>query len=193
MPIKGINHAPADAYTVKELSDALFLLFGYVFLDVDPPQSYRNRVIASKETERMGEFMTKVVSESSGYLFSHPSRLFGRNKSKLAGFGPELVKRLREGGKSVEEVVWTIIPTAAAACATQAQGVCSCFSIEESSDVLTIRQWAQLLDLYFSDKYAIHWPAIRSLAQSEDPEAFEKLKKYALEGYVRPAHSFTLM
>lgn len=139
MPVKGVNHAPSDAYTVKELSDALFLLFGYVFLDVDPPQSYRNRLVSSKETERMGEVMTKVVSGSSGHLFSHHSRLFGRNKSTLAGFGPELVKRLREGGKSVEEVVWTIIPTAAAACATQAQGVCFCFSSNEGSGVLTIR------------------------------------------------------
>ncbi|BCS26570.1 uncharacterized protein APUU_51281A [Aspergillus puulaauensis] len=141
-PIKGINH-------------------------VDPPQPDRNRVVVSKETGRMGEVMTKVVSGPSGYLFSHLSRLFDRNKSTLTGFGPELVKRLREGRKSVEEAVWTIIPTAAAACATQAQG-------------------AQLLDLYLSGKYAAHWPAIRSLAQSKDPGSFEKLKKYALEGYVHP-------
>jgi hypothetical protein len=122
MPLKGSSYSPADAYTARELSDALFQLFGYVFLDVDPPQSYKNRIVATRETERMGEFMAKAVSESSGRFFSHSSRIFS-SKSLLPGFGPQLVKRLREGGKSVEEAVWTIIPTAAAACATQAQGV----------------------------------------------------------------------
>ncbi|KAL2826654.1 heme peroxidase [Aspergillus cavernicola] len=164
MPLKGSYSSPTDAYTAKELSDALFELFGYVFLDVDPPQSYKNRIVATRATERMGEVMTKALAESSGYIFSHPSRIFG-SKSSLPGFGPQLVKRLREGGKTVEEAVWTIIPTAAAACATQAQG------------------WAQMLELYFSDKYFDHWPAICKLARSDDPGAFEKLKKYALEGF----------
>lgn len=41
-----------------------------------------------------------------------------------------------------------------------------------------------MLDLYLSDKYASHWPAIQDLARSDEPEAFEKLKKYALEGCV---------
>ncbi|KAL2793140.1 heme peroxidase [Aspergillus keveii] len=165
MPLKGSSYSPADAYTARELSDALFQLFGYVFLDVDPPQSYKNRIVATRETERMGEFMAKAVSESSGRFFSHSSRIFS-SKSLLPGFGPQLVRRLREGGKSVEEAVWTIIPTAAAACATQAQ-----------------EHWAQMLELYFSDRYSSHWPTICNLARSDDPEAFAKLKKYALEGF----------
>ncbi|KAL3479234.1 heme peroxidase [Aspergillus californicus] len=168
IPLKSSSSATAtDAYTAKELSDALFKLFGYVFLDVDPPQSYRNRIVATRATERMGEIMSKAVAETSGYTFSHPSRLLSSfsSKSSLPGFGPQLVKRLREGGKSVEEAVWTIIPTAAAACATQAQG------------------WAQMLELYFSDKYVGHWPAICSLARSDDQDAFAKLEKYALEGF----------
>lgn len=33
-----------------------------------------------------------------------------------------------------------------------------------------------------SDKYKNHWPAIVTLAQSDSPKAFEKLRKYALEG-----------
>jgi hypothetical protein len=43
-------------------------------------------------------------------------------------------------------------------------------------------QFAQMIDLYLSDKYSSHWPAIQKLAKSDSPEAFEKLKKYALEG-----------
>lgn len=41
----------------------------------------------------------------------------------LRGYGLELVERLLGRGKSVDEAVWSIIPTAAAASATQAQGV----------------------------------------------------------------------
>ncbi|KAL4820257.1 heme peroxidase [Aspergillus spinulosporus] len=175
----GNKHLPTtDAYTPKELAEALFAQFAYVFLDIDPVQSRKNRVVAYRETQRMGDIMTQVVSatsesgyglaSASGYLFSTPSWIFGgKNSSSLSmnGYGPQLVKRLREGGRSVEEVVWMIIPTAAAACATQATG------------------WAQLLDLYLSDRYFTHWPAIQKLAHSDEPEAFEKLKRYALEGF----------
>src|SRR6478609_1587611 len=41
-----------------------------------------------------------------------------------------------------------------------------------------------MIDLYLSDNYYSHWPAIQKLALSDEPSAFEKLKKYALEGYV---------
>lgn len=41
--------------------------------------------------------------------------------------------------------------------------------------------------MYLSDKYFPHWAAIRDLAMSDEPEAFEKLKKYALEGYELPS------
>ncbi|KAL5001260.1 heme peroxidase [Aspergillus recurvatus] len=172
------HSSTTDAYTPKELAEALFAQFAYVFLDIDPVQSRKNRVVAYRETQRMGNIMTQIVSatsesgyglaSASGYLFSRPSRIFGGKSSSdlsMDGYGPQLVKRLREGGRSVEEVVWMIIPTAAAACATQAMG------------------WAQMLDLYLSDRYSTHWPAIQKLAHSDEPEAFEKLKKYALEGF----------
>ncbi|RDW90314.1 peroxidase/cytochrome P450 family protein [Aspergillus mulundensis] len=165
----------ADAYTPRELSEALFALYRYVFLDMDAARSIKNRAVAAKESQRLGEIMRRVVSSTSEsgwsaseYLFSRPSRLFGGKGSSpliLSGYGPQLVKRLKEGGKSVEDVVWMIVPTAAATGATQAMG------------------WAQMLDLYLSDRYSMHWPAIQRLARSEEPEAFEKLKKYALEGF----------
>ena len=41
----------------------------------------------------------------------------------LSDYGVRLLQRLFDGGKSVDEVVWTIVPTAAAAVATQGQGV----------------------------------------------------------------------
>jgi hypothetical protein len=39
-----------------------------------------------------------------------------------------------------------------------------------------------MIDLYLSDEYYSHWADIQALAMSEKPQAFEKLKKYALEG-----------
>lgn len=43
-------------------------------------------------------------------------------------------------------------------------------------------QFAQVMDLYLSDKYKSHWTEIQKLAQSDSPEALEKLKRYAYEG-----------
>jgi len=41
----------------------------------------------------------------------------------LSSYGTTLIDRMSEGGKSVDEVVWTIIPTAANAVASQGQSV----------------------------------------------------------------------
>ncbi|KAF9885228.1 hypothetical protein FE257_000588 [Aspergillus nanangensis] len=152
-----------DSYTDAELYNVLADLFGYVFLDVDPVQTLKHYVAGSRESERLGKIMQKRIAHDSPLA----QRLFHTetNHKVLADYGSELVRRLSAGGKSAEEVTWTIIPTAAAACATQAQG------------------WAQLIDLYLSDEYNKHWPDIQRLAQSNDKDSFEKLKKYALEGF----------
>ena len=81
----------------------------------------------------------------------------------LEDYGARFLKRLFEGGKSVDEVVSIIIPTAAAAVGTQAQ------------------HFIQMLDVYLSDEYSKHWPEIQRCAWSNDPADFEKLKGYALE------------
>ncbi|KAL4803481.1 heme peroxidase [Aspergillus unguis] len=162
------THPSIDAYTPKDLSDALGAIYSYIFQDNDPTQSYEKRILATHESKHLSEVLTRVVSNSgssSSFILTNPSRFFGKTKSALNGFGPEFVKRLREGGKSIEDVVGMIIPTAAAACAMQAMG------------------WAQMIDLYLSDEYRHHWPAIQKLAESDDPSAFEDLKRYVLEAY----------
>ncbi|KAI9928451.1 hypothetical protein MW887_002496 [Aspergillus wentii] len=167
IPLKGTHGAPEDAHTPEEMYEAFSQLFGYVFLDVDPVQSFRNRTVATRATQRMGKSVTDAVYDIKGQLFTRIRQILGHSRrgAALTDYGPELVRRLLDGGKTVDEVVWILIPTAAAACATQAQG------------------WAQMIDLYLSDKYSSHWPAIQKLAQSDKPDAFEKLKKYALEGF----------
>ncbi|KAK9319208.1 fatty acid oxygenase, partial [Lipomyces orientalis] len=50
-------------------------------------------------------------------------------------------------------------------------------SVDEVASV-----FSQMLDLYLSDQYNKHWPAIQELARSKDSTAFTKLKRYAMEG-----------
>ncbi|KAH7325577.1 heme peroxidase family protein [Stachybotrys elegans] len=181
IPLQEYGAGP-NAYTAGDLSEDLSELFGYVFLDLDTVESYKNRVVATAKATRLGERMKvevgKVEVEKAGSHFLPSLRhLLGPvySDSRLKSYGVELVKRLLGDGNGVDEATWTIIPTAAAACATQAQG------------------WAQMIDLYLSDKYYAHWPAIQKLAKSDDPEAFEKLKKYALEGFRLSTPAFGLL
>lgn len=164
IPLKENTTDPGNGLTAQEVYDVLAHLFEYVFLDVDAAKSYKHRVVSFRDTQRLADVMRKVVERakrSPGMIqmlmdFWNPTK-----ETSTAG----LVNRLVEGGKSVEDVVWELIPTQAAAAATQAQA------------------WAQLIDIYLSDEYKHHWPAIVSHAQSDTPEAFEQLKKYALEGF----------
>lgn len=125
MPLKDVHNPSTDAFTPRELSDTLSHLFGYVFLDLEPTESFRNRVVASRESQRMGSIMAKTVLSTEHHLISRFMHALGGAGTGEVSYGPQLVRRLLRGGKSVDEVVWTIIPTAAAACATQAQGVSS--------------------------------------------------------------------
>ncbi|SCO78474.1 related to Psi-producing oxygenase A [Fusarium oxysporum] len=169
--------AGSDSYTARALSDVLANLFGYVFLDLDTAASYKNRVVAAAETKSLGEKMQTTVAGIKAQRFPslHHMLRTASSDGVLRSYGVELIDRMLESGKGVDVAVWTIIPTAAAACATQAQG------------------WAQMIDLYLSDKYYSHWPAIQKLAMSDEPEAFEKLKKYALEGFRLSTPAFGLL
>jgi linoleate 10R-lipoxygenase len=119
------NTASSDGYTDAELYETLSQLFGYVFLDLDPAQSFKHRVVATRETKRLGDIMRKPVADVKAQRFSILRHMvgMGSNKSFLPDYGNNLVSRLFDGEKATDDVVWTIIPTAAAACATQAQGV----------------------------------------------------------------------
>jgi hypothetical protein len=123
----------ADVYTERELYKVLADLFGYVFLDVDPAQSFKHRITASRSSQLLGEAMRKHVAGLSKPHFGISRDILGTHSSSsksrsLIDYGPELDTRLCKGGNSADEVTWTIIPTAAAACATQAQGVGTCVS-----------------------------------------------------------------
>lgn len=175
IPMRSKGGGP-DSYTDASLADTLGNLFAYVFLDLDTAQSFKRRVVAKRQTEKLGEVMKTVVADVKSRHSSVMQLVWpdGRQDG-LSSYGTRLVERILQSDSSVDSVVWTIIPTAAAASSTQAQG------------------WAQMIDLYLSDKYYSHWADIRALAMSEDPQAFEKLKKYALEGLRLATPAFGLV
>jgi len=79
-----------------------------------------------------------------------------------------------KAGKSIDEIVKDIMPTAAASTANQGQ------------------QSIQMLDVYMSEKYAHHWPEILRLAKLDDKESREKLRRYAMEACRLSTQSFGL-
>ncbi|KAH0556381.1 hypothetical protein GP486_005695 [Trichoglossum hirsutum] len=176
IPLKNSGSA-IGVLTEQELYTILALLFAYVFLDLDTANSFGLRAAAEKGTKALGMIMKGVCEAVEAEKFVMLKEMLGISSTDpgLSDYGIHLIQRLFEGGKSVDEVVWTIIPTAAAAVATQAQG------------------FAQMMELYLSDKYKSHWPEIQNLAESDSPEAFEKLKKYALEGYRLATPAFGLL
>lgn len=92
---------------------------------MDTAASYKNRVVAAAETKGLGEKMQTTVAGIKAQRFPslrHMLRI-ASSDGVLRSYGVELIDRMLESGKDVDVAVWTIIPTAAAACATQAQGV----------------------------------------------------------------------
>ena len=169
--------------TCDQLYQILGALFAYVFIDIDPASSMALRDGAKDAVDKLGK-LVKLICEAVRIgdffmldrLFSH--KRYGPDatpKVLLSDYGVRMIRRLFEGGKSVDEVVWTIIPTAAAGVATQAQG------------------WAQMLDLYLSDEYKHHWEDIQDCSLSDEPEDFNKLFRYGLEGYRLATPAFGLL
>ncbi|CAN8096303.1 unnamed protein product [Discula destructiva] len=156
----------------QELYESLAGSFGYIFLDLNTAKSYKNRVLASASTQKLASVIRETVQKVKDESSFGPRRFLGNllspttaGKHPLPGLGRKLIKRLLQSGKSVENVVWEIFGTVVGTIPTQAAA------------------WAQMIDLYLSDKYKQHWPAIVALSQSESPEGTKLLEKYVLEGF----------
>lgn len=172
IPLRSPNDVNPIGATVEQLYLAMSVMFAYVFLDLDTARSFKLRLGAKATGAQMAELIGIVCQAVRADSYLHVSDLFrlGHTGKLLGDFGTRLIRRMFEGGKSVQEVVWTIIPTVAASVATQAQ------------------QFGQMLDVYLSDQYKHHWADIQACAWSESEADFEKLKAYALEANrLRPA------
>lgn len=165
IPIKDGSNAMVGAST-KDLYLGLAVLFAYVFLDGDTSKSFKLRARARNAGERLKRLIRLVVEAVAIGEHLHVNKLFDMSRSGklLSDYGRHMIERLIRSGKTVDEVVAEIIPTAAASVPTQAQAM------------------VQMLDVYLKPEHMHHWPEIRRCAYSDDREDFEKLQKYALEG-----------
>ncbi|EXJ93786.1 hypothetical protein A1O1_02179 [Capronia coronata CBS 617.96] len=166
LPLKKHGDLNPVAIEVDQLYLGLAILFAYVFLDGDAASSFKLRSSAKTATDGLAKLIGIVCKAVKAGSMLHLGELFptGKAGQLLEDYGVNFLKRLFEGGKKVDEVVWAIIPTAAAAVATQAQ------------------HFTQMLDIYLSDEYYnAHWAEIQRCAWSDDPADFDKLKGYALE------------
>jgi hypothetical protein len=130
IPLRSRGGGP-DSYTEETLAEALGDLFAYVFLDLDTAQSMKNLVVAKRHTEKLGQVMQAVVSAAKSRHLPYLMQLIWPEgpRGDLSSYGTKLIDRLLEADKSVDNAVWTLIPTAAAASATQAQAVCAALPV----------------------------------------------------------------
>lgn len=172
IPLKSPSSINPAAVEVDQLYLAFSILFAYVFLDGDTARSFKLRGGAKLAGDQLHKLIKLVCTEVQIGSYMHLNGLFnlGQSGKLLRDYGVKLVERMLEVGKSADATAAAIIPTAAAAVATQAQ------------------HFAQMLDLYLSPEYNHHWPEIQRLAWSDSDEDFELLKSYALEANrLRPA------
>lgn len=163
IPVKGGNSLNPLAADVDQLYFVFSILFAYVFLDADTARSFKLRAGAKAAGDLLHKVIKLVCAEAKAGRYTGNLFNMGHSGKILQDYGLKLIQRMMEGGKSVDDTAWAIIPTAAAAVATQAQ------------------HFAQMLDLYLRAPYNQHWPEIQRLAWSDSDEDFEILKSYALE------------
>lgn len=176
IPLKTAEH-PHGLFTEQEIYTIFAVLFAFIFLNNDPASSFALKNGAQAALKPLSLTLDAVVRAVQHSTFLDPikSILNMHDTGIIKDFGTHLIKRLSQGDKSADEVLWTIIPTAAAMVATMGQA------------------FAQMLDLYLSDKYKHHWADISEAAQSNSSADFEKLRKYALEGQRLNPASFGLV
>ncbi|KAH8646471.1 fatty acid oxygenase [Tricladium varicosporioides] len=171
IPLK--TKASEEGITAQQLFDMLRTIFAWVSLDLDPTKSFALRAKAKKCALDLGKIYRGVVEAVKGERFHVLKELMGIGVGVMPDYGTDLIRRFFAEGMDVDDVVWTVIPLAAEA-SFQGQGS------------------AQMIDLYLSEKYKIHWPAIQMVARDSSPEAFNQLRKYALEAYRLTSPALTL-
>ncbi|KAK9778646.1 hypothetical protein SCAR479_04668 [Seiridium cardinale] len=181
LPIKTTETSPHGIYTEQELYGLLTAMFTAVFFDSDPANSFKLRQLA-KELALGLETLVRLETEvdaRTGWLTGVASKLGLGWANDAAGadqegnseewpglpsYGHQLLSRMMEKGKSIEEcVAGTVMPISAAG-TTIMSGLLS-----------------QCLD-YFLGAGSEHLPKLYSLAHEDTADADDKLLHYMLEG-----------
>jgi hypothetical protein len=170
IPLKESDHQKGVGFTPTKLYEAMAAVFWYTFLDIDAAQTLSVKTAAKKATAALAVAVTAACTEvqpgNLSFLESLIHKLHVEKEDPvLPELGTKLIQRLFDQGLSLDEVIWTIVPTSAAAAPIQTQGI------------------SRLLDFYLSPANANHWADIQAIAASDSDEALGKLRKYALEGF----------
>jgi linoleate 8R-lipoxygenase/9,12-octadecadienoate 8-hydroperoxide 8R-isomerase len=112
-----------EPFTEKQLYDMLALLFGYVFLDRDEVQSWTIRTLSKEVCDALASLVKINVTEIAfgGWVKKLADGI--KKDGFLDQYGNALIRRLLDAGMPIDEVLWIIIPTAAAGTANQGQQV----------------------------------------------------------------------
>lgn len=184
IPLKSAASAPGPGIMADELYSILAQCFTYVFLDLDEAKSYKNLVISQAGAKKLAAVVRESV-QTPGLLQKLVGLFFNEEKKSgpaIQGAGKALLARILDGEKgAVDDVVAGLIPVIVAV-GFNAQAVSAILSFLIPHKLTNGLQWARLIDIYLSDEYKEHWPAIVALSQSDSPDAWEKLRKYTLEG-----------
>ncbi|KAI1417225.1 linoleate diol synthase precursor [Hypoxylon sp. FL1857] len=182
LPIKTAETSPHGIYTEYELYGLLTAMFSAVFFDSDPANSFKLRTI-SRELALGLEQLVRLEAETNaktGWVANVAARFGLKSKANakdsnsgkdssedwpvLPHYGRQLLSRMMEKGKTIEEcVAGTVMPISAAG-ATIMSGLLS-----------------QCLD-YFLGTGSQHLSELHRLAHEDTAEADETLMHYMLEG-----------
>lgn len=120
---------PDGIFTEYEMYMVFAVAFAYIFVDIDPAKHFQLREAAVALSQQLTKFVTLNVKDVEDDTFLEKVvAQFKPVRKELASYGAHMIKRLLEGGKKVDEVVWEIMPTAVAGSANQAQAVSALLS-----------------------------------------------------------------
>ncbi|KAI1453979.1 linoleate diol synthase precursor [Annulohypoxylon moriforme] len=178
LPIKTAETSPHGIYTEHELYELLTAVFSTVFFDGDPVNSFKLQSQTREFASVLEKFvrLESEVDAKASWIVNVASHLGSRTRKnkhgpmdrqdwpRLSNYGRQLLSRIMEKGKSVEEcVARTILPISAA-------GV-----------TVLSAQLSQCVD-YFLGIGSEHLPELYRLAHEKTGEADETLLHYMLEG-----------
>ncbi|KAI1141068.1 linoleate diol synthase precursor [Hypoxylon sp. FL0543] len=182
LPTKTEETSPRGIYTVHELYELLTAAFSAVCFDTDPANSFKLRTLC-RELALYLEQLVRLDAETdlkAGWVANVIARLGFKSKTNRKGpddkekdsqdwpvlpdYGRQLITRMMEKGKTIEEcVAGTVMPISAAGATVM-------------SGLLT-----QCLD-YFLGTGKEHLPELYRLTREDTAEADEVLMHYMLEG-----------
>ncbi|KAI1853021.1 hypothetical protein JX265_012777 [Neoarthrinium moseri] len=180
LPIKTTETSPHGIYTETELYGLLTAMFTAVFFDSDPAYSFKLRTLArelalglenlvrlEEEVDIRSGWLSGVAAKLGlGASYTSPSAKKNGEEEwpSLPSYGKQLLSRMMEKGKAIEEcVAGTVMPISAAG-TTIMSGLLS-----------------QCLDYYLGSG-SEHLPDLYKLSHDDSEEADEKLLRYMLEG-----------